>query len=235
MSKKMKILASVLVAVLLLTVGGTTLAMAQEEEEPEPQEEEFTPQIEANALLTRVAEILGISEEELREAFHQARQEMMEERWEKIFNQALDKAVDEGLLTPEEAEEIREWWAQKPEALNLGLLRRAFGLLPPHVKPMPGVRQGQRPEIMPQPWQGPGPRAWHNMGPEDYDELLERALANGRLAQEDADKLREWLEKRPEVSNGLSPRVRIFKAFRARQMSAIPKGWQSPLPYQTPD
>jgi len=56
MSKKMKVLVSTLVAVLLLTVGGTAIAMAQEEEEP-------APQVEANGLLTRVAEILDIPEE----------------------------------------------------------------------------------------------------------------------------------------------------------------------------
>ena len=69
MSKKIKVLVSVLVAVLLLTVGGTTIAMAQEEEES-------APQVEVNGLLTRVAEILDIPEEDLVAAIDQARQEM---------------------------------------------------------------------------------------------------------------------------------------------------------------
>ena len=94
MSKKMKVLVSVLVAVLVFTIGGTAMALAQDEEE------EPVPEVAANSLLARVAEILGVSEEDLTEAFKQARQELMQERWEEAFNQLLDKAVAEGLLIP---------------------------------------------------------------------------------------------------------------------------------------
>ena len=59
MSKRMKALIAVLAAILVLTVGGTAMVMAQEEEPPP------TPETEANGLLARVAEILGISQEEL--------------------------------------------------------------------------------------------------------------------------------------------------------------------------
>ncbi len=114
MSKKMKVLVSVLVAVLMLVGSGSAIAMAQEEEEPEPT-------VEANGLLTRVAEILGIPEEDLIDAFGQARQEMTEE----VFLNALDKAVEEGLITQEEADEIREWWLQKPDVMDRGLFGSA--------------------------------------------------------------------------------------------------------------
>jgi len=46
---------------------------------------------------------------------------------EEVFLSFLDKAVAEGLLTQEEADEIGEWWQQKPEALEQGLLRHACG------------------------------------------------------------------------------------------------------------
>lgn len=109
MSKKVKVLASALVAVALLAVAGTTIVMAQEETAPEE-----TLQAEANGLLTRVAEILGIGEEDLVNAFNQARQEMRDEaclRW-------LDKAVEKGLIDEAEAEEIKGWWGEKPEAFD---------------------------------------------------------------------------------------------------------------------
>ena len=214
MSKKMKVLVSVLVAILVLGVGGTTIAMAQEGEEPEPQDEELTAEVGENDFLTRVAEILGISEEELREAFKQARQEMMEERWEKAFNQLLDKAVAEGLLTPEEAEEIREWWAQKPEALNLGLCRRAFGYMAPNAANMPGVRRGQRPEIR------------QRLALKFQERAMERVC----IAQDETDEIYQWQQNRPESLNQLSPRARIFKTMRNRQMIAVPKGWNGPMP-----
>ena len=136
MSKRMKVLISVLVAVLLLTVGGTAIAMAQEEEEP-------APPVESNGLLARVAEILDIPEEDLIDAFGQARQEMREE----VFLNALDKAVEEGLITQEEAGELKEWWAQKPDVLDQGLFRHAFGFMGPRADCMSGNRLGVRAQI----------------------------------------------------------------------------------------
>ena len=219
MSKKMKVLLSVLVAILVLTVGGTTMAMAQEDEELEPQDEEFTTEVESNCFLTRVAEILGIPEEELIESFQQARQEMMEERWEETSNQALEKAVAEGLLTPEEAEEIREWWEEKPEALSCGFLRHAFGFRNQSDGCMPGVRQGQRPEI----------RQRLAL------KFQERAGDRECITQDGADEIYQWQQNRPESLNQLSPRARIFKAMRNRQMIAVPEGWQGQIPDEMAD
>ena len=124
MSRKMKVLVSALVLVLLLTVGGTAIALADEAEEPVN-----VPPVEVNGVLSRVAEILNIPEEDLAEAFGQAREEMWQERHGEAFGEALERAVAEGLLTEEEAGEIKEWWAQRPEALGPGLLQRACGFL----------------------------------------------------------------------------------------------------------
>jgi len=103
-----------LMVVVLLAVGGTAMVMA--EEEPTP-----PPELGAKGLLARVAEILDISEEDLVNAFKQARQEMRQE----AFIRALDKAVEKGRITQEEANEIKEWWEQKPEALGPSLFPRA--------------------------------------------------------------------------------------------------------------
>lgn len=240
MPKKMKVLSSVLVAVLLLTVGGATMAMAQEEEESEPEEDELTTEVEelipelaevmprgeANGLLARVAEILDIPVEELREAFQQAREEMREERFEEALYQLLDKAVDEGLLSPEDAKEIKEWWAQKPEALNLGLLKRAFWAMMPHPEPLhrhgsmgiPEIRLHLRERFKQLP------------GPEMRQEILEKALEEGLISQEKVDAINEWQNSKPEALNRLSPRARIFKAIRGRHMIAVPKAWNRPIP-----
>ncbi len=81
MSKKVKILVSVLVAVVLLTVGGATTVMAQGKEPastPEPSTKISMVTANTTALLARVAEKLGVSEEALTNAFRQAQQEMME-------------------------------------------------------------------------------------------------------------------------------------------------------------
>ena len=107
MSKRVKILVSALVVVLLLTVGATATVMAQEDPTP-------TPQAEAKGLLARVAEILDIPQEELVDAFRQAQQEIRQEASIRFLN----KAVENERITQEEADEIEEWREQKPEALE---------------------------------------------------------------------------------------------------------------------
>ena len=97
------------------------MVMAQEDSEEEPTLP--APQAEAGCLLARVAGILDIPQEDLVNAFKQARQEMRGE----AFTRSLDKAVEQGLITQEEADEIRGWWEQKPEALGPNMFRRGFG------------------------------------------------------------------------------------------------------------
>ncbi len=122
MSQRVKVLVSVVVAVAVLTVGGTATVMAQDEpiqEEPVQEEPELEPSSGANCLLDKVAEILGISREELANAFEQARQEMGEQ----AFISYLDEAVEKGLITQDEADEIADWWLNRPEAVGRPLLR----------------------------------------------------------------------------------------------------------------
>ena len=106
MSKKVKVLISALVVALLLTVGATATVMAEGEEETAP-----PPEASENGLLERVAGILGIDEEDLSNAFEQARQEMCED----AFINRLNQAVEEGRITRGQADEIIEWWEQRPD------------------------------------------------------------------------------------------------------------------------
>ena len=121
MSKKVKVLVSVLVAVVLLTVGGTATVMAQGEG-PEPNRQISMVTANTTGLLARVAQILGLTEDELVNAFQQARQEMKGE----AFLRCLDRAFEEGLITTEEYDEIVAWWEEKPEAFGPCLFRRSF-------------------------------------------------------------------------------------------------------------
>ena len=132
MSKKVKVLISAVVLALLLTVGATATVMAEGEEE------ETTPPPEENAkgLLERVADILEIDKEDLIAAFKQAQQEMREE----AFINRLNQAVEEGRITQEQADEIiewweqrpddaiREWWGQKPEFMGPGMFKHNLTL-----------------------------------------------------------------------------------------------------------
>ncbi|MFC1994980.1 hypothetical protein ACFLVK_01055 [Chloroflexota bacterium] len=74
MSRRIKVLISVLGVILLMVMSTATMAMAQEEEELES-----VPPAEGWGLMARVAEILDISQDDLGNAFEQAREEMREE------------------------------------------------------------------------------------------------------------------------------------------------------------
>lgn len=129
MSKKVKVLISILVAPLLLTMGGVTMVMAEGEEETTP-----PPEASKQDLLERVADILEIDQEALVNAFKQAQQEMKDE----AFINRLNQAVAEGRITQEQADEIigwwelrpddaiREWWELKPEVIKPGMAKRAL-------------------------------------------------------------------------------------------------------------
>ena len=112
MSRRIKVLISVLVAVAVLAVGSAATVMAEGEATP-------PPEAGAKYLPARVAQILDISREDLTNAFEQARQEMREEALIRV----LDRAVEKGHIDEDEAKEIEEWWEQRPEAVDCRLLR----------------------------------------------------------------------------------------------------------------
>jgi hypothetical protein len=244
MSKKTKVLISVVVAMLVLAVGGTTMALAQEDDEPVNEEElveeevieeeelvpelflEIMPDVESDGLLERVAEILGISEEELREAFQEAREEMAEERFEDALYNLLDKAVEEDILTSDEAQDIKDWWEEKPEALNIGLLKRALWAVQPQPQPMQrntfrfradnGLHLSQLKQLA---------------DPELRQQILERIMKKGLITPEQAAKLEAWQTNRPQVSSQVAPQERIQSAMRGRKIGAIPQGRLDAVPF----
>ena len=62
-------------------------------------------------LLGRVAEILGIDQQTVEDAFAQAQSEMREE----AMDTYLQKLVDEGKITQEQADQYKTWWQSKPD------------------------------------------------------------------------------------------------------------------------
>ena len=67
-------------------------------------------------LIARVATILGIEEQQVQDAFDQARREIQDERLE----QKLDKLVENGYLTQEQADQLREWYQARPDGVYPG-------------------------------------------------------------------------------------------------------------------
>lgn len=75
------------------------------------------------SFVSRVAAILGLEEAQVQDAFNQAAGEMEDE----ALQRKLDRLVEQGRLTQEQADEYREWYQARPEALSPGSPFRGFG------------------------------------------------------------------------------------------------------------
>ncbi len=125
MSKKIKFVTVLSLIILLISTTVSTV-FAQD-----PTQEKI-PVPPMKKIFARVAEILGIEEQKLLDAFAQARRELAEE----IFQARLDKLVEQGRLTEEQAKQIKDWWSQRPHFLGPGL-----GLMKPNFDS--GLRWGK--------------------------------------------------------------------------------------------
>jgi len=123
MSRRKKIILSVLLstaAVIGITAGGVFADSETDTDAPAGHE----------ALLERVCEIyedntgVAIEPEALSEALAEANQAMMAEAKEA----RLDRLVEEGVITQEEADQFTEWWEAKPDGMLPGGGRFGPGL-----------------------------------------------------------------------------------------------------------
>jgi len=111
-SKKFILLAVLAAVILVGSIAGVVYAQDDEEEDVSPRA----------VLLEKIADKLGIDVQQLEDAFNEAVAEMRDEaqvRW-------LEKAVEEGLITAEEAQEYSEWWTARPD-VQFGLGDRGVG------------------------------------------------------------------------------------------------------------
>lgn len=197
MSKKVKIILAVLLAVVVLTAGVVSVAMAQ-----------TPPQSEGNGLLARVAEILGgnVTEQGLIDAFKQANLQIRSEAIEK----ALEQAVKNNRVTQAEADQIRQWWQERPAALD-SLISGFLPRLVPRLRPIAVKDQLTRvAEILGIPeetLEAAFKQASQELRADAFNRTLNKAVEQGRLTQEQADKIREKVKDKPGVINWLWGRM----------------------------
>ena len=98
MSKKVKILVSTLVVLILALTIPTAMVMAQEDESP-------TAPL-AGQFMARVAEILDIDQEEMANAFEQAREEMGEEAPDWCTGNATASRINERLANRQQIRQM---------------------------------------------------------------------------------------------------------------------------------
>lgn len=99
-----------LVALVAALVGlGSATALAQESD----------GESSRLGLIARIANILGLEEQQVQDAFDQARQEMRDERYEEMVGQRLDALIESERITQEQADELREWYMSRPASFWL--------------------------------------------------------------------------------------------------------------------
>ena len=70
-------------------------------------------------IFARMANILGLDEQDVQDAYEQARQELRDEQFEEMVGQQLDALVESGRITQEQADELRAWYAERPDSFWL--------------------------------------------------------------------------------------------------------------------
>ena len=151
MSKKVKVLVSVLVAVVLLTVGGAATVMANDGSTATDNE------TGRRCLQARVAEKLGIPSDNMTNAFKLSRQEMREG----AFIRLIDKALENECITEDDYDEIIGWLETRPEVLD-SLFPCSFGASALGSRHMWGARINQA--ILGKHMWG-GYKGWHRPSP----------------------------------------------------------------------
>jgi hypothetical protein len=101
MWRKKRFIIGLVITVLALSacLGGVALAQGNDEDNA------------SESIYARVAEKLGIDRQVLEDAFAEAREEMQEE----ALDGYLQRLVDEGIITQEQAAEYKEWRQSRPD------------------------------------------------------------------------------------------------------------------------
>ena len=112
--KKRGIIGVLIVGVVALGVtGGVVLA----------QENDTGDETPVKSFVARVAEALGLEESQVQDAFDQAGGDMADE----ATDRKLARMVEKGLLTQDEADEIKTWSDARPDSLSSGFPFGKFG------------------------------------------------------------------------------------------------------------
>jgi hypothetical protein len=210
MSRRLKLVLPIALLVALLTVGIAPVAMAQA-----PPSQQSQP--EGKSLLARVAEILGgnVTEQRLIDAFKQANLQIRNEAVEK----ALEKAVSDNRISSTEAGQIRQWWQQRPAALD-SLISGFLPRLAPRLRPIvvkdqltivAGILSIPEETLV-----AAFKQAAREMRTDVFSGALDKAVANGRLTQQQADNIREKVKDKPGVINWLWRWGRMHRVWGSR-------------------
>ncbi|MFH1651350.1 MAG: hypothetical protein ABID87_04550 [Chloroflexota bacterium] len=142
--KKFIIIGIMLVTIIGGSIGGVAMAQAG-----------TATDSPAKTLMARVAEKLGINQTDLENAFTEARSELQAE----ALDARLQKQVDEGTITQEQADQYKAWLQARPDAGAYQQQLRDWQQTRPPVPPEFKDWQEARPDVP-----MPGPFGRHSFG-----------------------------------------------------------------------
>ena len=94
--------------------------------------------LSSDASISRVAELLAVEESDVRDAYVQVRRE----NEDAALQTRLDKLVEDESITQDLADDIMEWFEDRPEDMPPGLLRQETGRRDFHRRGGKGRRSG---------------------------------------------------------------------------------------------
>jgi hypothetical protein len=222
MSNKVKILLAVVVAAIVLAIGGGVAVMADEGQTTQ-----------SNPLFAKVAAVLGnVTEQQLTDAFKQAREQVASTEIET----RLARALADGIITQTEKTAIETWLAQKPDYTDKEAMKAWLKAQPEISKPEFLKRLLGAPGLIKRyhycigvPFIGGEAvmekaaailhidvatlkSAFQLAGKQLQDgnivKALNQAVANGKLTQAEADQISSWWAERPAAIDKLMPDFR---------------------------
>ena len=177
------ILSSLLAVTMVIGTAGTALA-----------DDGQNSQGNQDGLLARVAQILNIDVQKLKDAFKQAVTELRAEKQ----TTELQNLVTSGKLTQDQADQLKAWFDSRPDIpgvgpRNIDQMLKA-GKITQAQYDAYQAWQDAKPDV-PLPVRQDG-QGWGVQGPEAG---LQKLVENGKLTQEQADQLKAWFDSRPDI------------------------------------
>ncbi len=196
MRRKRWVLISVLAALLALAVaGGTALAHGWwRGGDPSSNQD----------LMARIATTLGLEQQAVEDAFRQAYNDTRRLAEEEALKARLDRLVEAGRITQEQADQYMEWFRSRPDVATT-VVRPFFGH-PAKVGLTPSITDqlltrvaeilGQDAARVKDAYN----QAVRGLQEDALQARLDALVEEGRITQEQADQYMEWFRSRPDVS-----------------------------------
>ena len=228
MSKKLKIIVAVAAGVVVLAVGGAAIVMAAGSTTTTT----TTSETPSNTLFAKAAAILGVTEQQLTDAFKQANTQAESDR----IDQQLAQAVTKGTITQAESDAIKAWLAQKPIAPTKDTLKAWQDSQPKLANPdalkgllgfggrimgaadgadinntdlltqvVANLNSATGKSITVSQLQDALTQAAAQMKSDALTKSLANAVTNGKITQAEADQIQSWWNQRPAAVDKLAP------------------------------